>query len=316
LYSLHLRVPDLGISQPKLSTSGIPLGGQLVKHRQLARQVGERIEDPPANSMASFKFTSVVPPQGMMFVFGSWVCVADGAGSFRRFLVDMKSKTPAASFHSDIDDDLSIHGSATRIEEESTFGVTPSNAATTLLRLNSFESKDLRNRSRLGLRNLATNLQEANNSESLSTLEKDLDSLLQLGKPEATARQGAAGCFGNSGLMITSTPEGRFMHWKGTKLFDLLEAEDRLVAHLEPLPFQEGRPLATVAEESTELVEASSDELVSCQVLMAEEGEDYGDLPIVEFDAIYEDEATANIGDENNADREARRARNRARAVR
>jgi hypothetical protein len=31
----------------------------------------------------------------------------------------------------------------------------------------------LHNRSRLGLRNLATNLQEANNSESLSTLAKD-----------------------------------------------------------------------------------------------------------------------------------------------
>jgi hypothetical protein len=55
------------------------------------------------------------------------------------------------------------------------------------------------------------------------------------------------------------------------KLSDLLEAEDRLVAHLEPLPFQEGRPLATVAEESTELVDVSSDELVSRQVLMVEE---------------------------------------------
>jgi hypothetical protein len=29
---------------------------------------------------------------------------------------------------------------------------------------------------------------------------------------------------------------------------DLLEAEDQLVAHLEPLPFQEGRPLATVVD--------------------------------------------------------------------
>jgi hypothetical protein len=42
----------------KLTTLGISLGGQPVKHRQLARQVGERIEDPPANSMASFQFTS------------------------------------------------------------------------------------------------------------------------------------------------------------------------------------------------------------------------------------------------------------------
>jgi hypothetical protein len=117
-------------------------------------------------------------------------------------------------------------------------------------------------------------------------------------------------------MMITSTPEGRFVHWKGMKPSDLLEAEDRLVAHLEPLPFQEGRPLATVVEESTELVDESSEELISRQVLMAEEGGDDGDLPIDEFDAVFEDEATANTGDEDDADREARRTRNRARAAR
>jgi hypothetical protein len=70
-----------------------------------------------------------------------------------------------------------------------------------------------------------------------------------------------------------------------------------------------------VAEELTELVDASSDELISCQVLMAEEGEDDGNLPIIEFDAVSEDEATANTGDENDTDREARRTRNRARAA-
>jgi hypothetical protein len=109
-----------------------------------------RIEDPPANSMASFKFTSAVPPQGTTFIFGSWVCVADGAGNFRRFIVNMKLKTLAASFHSDLDefvdnlDDLSTHGSATRTEEESVFDVTSSSAATTLLGLDSFQSEDLR----------------------------------------------------------------------------------------------------------------------------------------------------------------------------
>jgi hypothetical protein len=108
----------------------------------------------------------------------------------------MKPKTPAVSFHSDLDkfvdnlDDLSIHGSATRIDEESAFGATPSSTATTLLRLDLFQSEVSRSRSRLVLRNLATDLQEANISESLSTLEKDLDSLLQLGKPEATAHRG------------------------------------------------------------------------------------------------------------------------------
>jgi hypothetical protein len=120
------------------------------------------------------------------------------------------------------------------------------------------------------------------------------------------------GCFGANDLMMTSTPKGHFMRWKGIKPSDLLEAKDRLVAHLEPLPFLEGRPLATVAAELTELVDASSDELISHQVLMAEEGEDDGDLPIAEYDAVSDDEATANAGDKNDADREAWRTRNRA----
>jgi hypothetical protein len=147
-------------------------------------------------------------------------------------------------------------------------------------------------------------------------LEKDLDFLLQDGKPEATACWGASSCFGAGDLVITSMPEGRIVHWRGMALSDLLEAEGRLVAHLEPLPFQEGRPLATAAEGSTELVDASSHELSSRQVLMAEEGEDDGDLPIANFEAVSEDEIIANAGDENDADREARRARNRARTIR
>jgi hypothetical protein len=48
---------------------------------------------------------------------------------------------------------------------------------------------------------------------------------------------------------------------------------------------------------------------------MAEEGEDDGDLPIINFEAISKDEITANAGDENDADREAQRARNRARTI-
>jgi hypothetical protein len=71
-----------------------------------------------------------------------------------------------------------------------------------------------------------------------------------------------------------------------------------------------------VAEELTELVEASFDELISLQVLMAEEGEDDGNLPIIELDEISEDEATANAGNKNDTNHKARRARNRARAVR
>jgi hypothetical protein len=94
-------------------------------------------------------------------------------------------------------------------------------------------------------------------------VEKDLDFLLQDGMPEATACRGASGCSRTGDLVITSLPEGRIMHWKGMVLSDLLEAEGRLVAHLEPLPFQEGRPLATTAEGSIELVDKSFHELSS-----------------------------------------------------
>jgi hypothetical protein len=145
----------------------------------------------------------------MTFVFGSWVCVTDGASDFRRFTIDvMKLKTLAVSFHSELDefvdnlDDLSAHGSARKIEEESVFNTTPPRAAMTTLGSDSLQSEDLRSRSRLGLRNSATEFQEANNSESLSALEKDLDLFLQIGKPEATTRRGAVGCLGDNGLAM------------------------------------------------------------------------------------------------------------------
>jgi hypothetical protein len=49
---------------------------------------------------------------------------------------------------------------------------------------------------------------------------------------------------------------------------------------------------------------------------MVEEGEDDGNFPIIDFEAVSEDEATTNTNDEKDADREARRARNRARTIR
>jgi hypothetical protein len=74
-------------------------------------------------------------------------------------------------------------------------------------------------------------------------LEKYLDMLLWDGNPEATVCRGASGCSGPGDLVITSLPKGHIVHWRGMVLSNLLEAESRLVAHLEPLPFQEGRPL-------------------------------------------------------------------------
>jgi hypothetical protein len=32
--------------------------------------------------MATFAFSTMMPPQGATFIFGSWVCVANGSGGF------------------------------------------------------------------------------------------------------------------------------------------------------------------------------------------------------------------------------------------
>jgi hypothetical protein len=227
--------------------------------------------------MVLFKFLSPMLPEGMTFIFGSWVCVANGADGFRRHVVDdaIKPKTSAAGLDNFIDNlgELPFFDSARETETESVTTV------------------------------------------PFSALEKDLDSLLQAGGSDATACRGAEDHLATCGLMITTTSEGQIVHWKGMDLSDLLGHENRLVAHLEPLPFQEGRELATLTEGSTELVEASSEELATHQVLMAEEGDDDALIPIGALDGISEDEDTADAVDENDAERDARRARNRARAV-
>jgi hypothetical protein len=123
-----------------------------------------RIEDPPANSMASFQLTRSVPSHGTTFVFGLWVCIVDGEGDFHCFLFGMKPKTPAVFSQRNLDkfvddlDDLSIHGSMTRIKEESTSSATSSSVTTTFLGLDLFQSEDSHSRSRLGQCDLATDL--------------------------------------------------------------------------------------------------------------------------------------------------------------
>jgi hypothetical protein len=47
-----------------------------------------------------------------------------------------------------------------------------------------------------------------------------------------------------SGLVITSTPAGRFVYWPDCKPSDLISGDSRYVAYLDSLPFQEGTPLA------------------------------------------------------------------------
>ena len=50
--------------------------------------------------MATFAFSTMVPPQGATFVFGLWVCVANGSGGFDSHLTNpptLKATTSASS---------------------------------------------------------------------------------------------------------------------------------------------------------------------------------------------------------------------------
>jgi hypothetical protein len=61
-----------------------------------------------------------------------------------------------------------------------------------------------------------------------------------------------------TGLVITSTPAGRFVYWLDRKPGDLTDGNSRYVTYLDSLPFQEGMPLSP-AEEHTPTEVATTD---------------------------------------------------------
>jgi hypothetical protein len=90
--------------------------------------------------MPSFNFTSAMLDEGTTFIFGAWVCVVDGVGSFHRHLVDdMKSEASAIAQCSDLDEfidnlnEMLLPGLAREIEEESAVDATSTHASPGLL---------------------------------------------------------------------------------------------------------------------------------------------------------------------------------------
>jgi hypothetical protein len=121
-----------------------------------------------------------------------------------------------------------------------------------------------------------------------------------------------------SGLVITSTPAGRFVYWPDRKPVDLISGDSRYVAYLDSLLFQEGTPLAQ-AEEYTPTEVASSDSSLGNpdrQVFMVA-----GDTPGpsgTTTDKYLEDISTDELSteapaDETDANWDARCERNRRR---
>jgi hypothetical protein len=121
-----------------------------------------------------------------------------------------------------------------------------------------------------------------------------------------------------SGLLITSTPTGRFVYWPDRKPVDLTDENSRCVAYLDSLPFQEVTLLAPTEEHTPTEVATSDSSLGSPdhQVFMTtnETPGPSGTLLDRYLEDISADELSANApADETDANRDARREGNRKR---
>jgi hypothetical protein len=121
-----------------------------------------------------------------------------------------------------------------------------------------------------------------------------------------------------TGLVITSTPTGRFVYWPDRKPTDLTDGNSRYVTYLDSLPFQEGTPLAQTEEHTPTEVASTGSSLGTPdrQVFMAagKTPEPSGTRPDHYFEDISADELSANApADETNDNKNAQRERNRKR---
>jgi hypothetical protein len=119
-----------------------------------------------------------------------------------------------------------------------------------------------------------------------------------------------------SGLVITSTPAGRFVYWPDCKPADLISGDSHYVTYLDSLLFQEGTPLTRTEEYSPTEVASSDSSLgnPNRQVFMAA-GDTPGPSGMAQdkyLEDISADELSAEApANETDANRDARRERNR-----
>jgi hypothetical protein len=274
------------------------------------------------------------------FVFGSWVCTADGAGSFQRHLTmtpnprtglvtlpevitgNLTGKFGEISLYNQHADFES--GSASNSNSTSPWAIAcepatePSCADAPL---HEHFPYGICNASRAHAEALAARRADKEivsdySSDSNPTSGYHSDSYeFNFGsdpdEPESensTTEQPLSGPA--TGLVITSTPADRFVYWPDRKPADLTNGNSCCVAYLDSLSFQEGTPLAPT-EEHTPTEVATTDSGLGTpdrQVFMAagEMPGPSGTRPDRYFDDISADELSANApADETNDDKNA-----------
>jgi hypothetical protein len=313
-----------------------------LKHRQLARQAGILAEDLMANSTASILIKPVAPfNRGDTFVFGSWVCTADGAGSFQcRLTMTPNPSTGLVTLPEVVTGELagkfgeiSLYnqhadvklGSDSNSNSMSLWAIAcepaiePSCADSPLhehfpyglCNTSKAHAKALTAR-RAGKEIVSDYTSDSNPVSgyySNSSYEFDFGSDLDEPESETFMTEQLLSGLATS-LVITSTPAGRFVYWPDRKPADLTDGNSRYVAYLNSLPFQEGTPLAP-AEEHTPTEVATTDSSLGSpdhQVFMTtnETPGPSGTQPDRFLEDILADELSANApADETNDDKNA-----------
>jgi hypothetical protein len=305
-----------------------------------------------ANSTASiFIKPTVAFKRSDTFVFGSWVCTADGAGSFqRRLTMPPNPETGLVMLPEVVTGNLtrkfgeislySKHADFELGSDSNSNSTSPWAIVCESATQQSRADSPLRERFTRGPRNVGKAHAKAptarragkeivpkydldsntvpgynSDSNSLSGFYSDssyeFDFGLDLDEPESennTTEQPLSGPA--SGLVITSTPAGRFVYWLDCKPADLTRGNSRCVAYLDSLPFQEGTLLAPAGEHTPTEMETSDSSLGTPdqQVFMTtnETPGPSGILPDRYLEDISADELSANApADETDTNRDA-----------
>ena len=203
--------------------------------------MGPLVKDQQKNSMASFEFSFPAIDAGTTFIFGSWVCITNGSGGFSSHLIDpVSTKTPRREQLSEITSaEILLPGIAKEIESLSLSDPTPT-------------------RFPFGLKNSAVSYSALlHQRDQTRTRTSPLFDSYPDSDDDFDFDSDLLGC---RNLTILATPQSRVVFWKDSELTNTPN-NTRIVAYLQDLPFQSGRPLSPVRGEEiddTALVDYST----------------------------------------------------------
>jgi hypothetical protein len=236
-----------------------------------------------ANSTASISIKPTVAfNRGDTFVFGSWVCTANGAGSFQRRLTmvpnpstglvtlpevitgELARKFGEISLYNQQADfefgsasnsnSTSPWAIACKLATEPSCADVPSHEHFLYGLCNTSKAHAKALTARRAGKEIVSDYTTYSNPDS--GYYSDCSYQFEIGsypEPESENTMTEQLLSGPAtGRVITSTPAGRFVYWPDRKPANLTDGNSRCVAYLNSLPFQEGTPLAHLEEHTTD----------------------------------------------------------------